>query len=73
MNDKALKAQGLKDVLSYFGKPEDLAHALGISRQAVYKWIQKGCIPAERIGDIRKVTGIPSYYIRPDLFEGTYD
>ena len=67
--ERSLKAKGLNDVLTYFKSREDFAHALGISRQAVYKWCRNGCIPAARIADVRKITGIPAYYIRPDLFE----
>jgi DNA-binding transcriptional regulator YdaS (Cro superfamily) len=43
-----------------------LARAIGISRGAVAQWSR---VPAERIGDVARATGIPMERLRPDLFE----
>lgn len=59
---------GLNDVLSLFKGPDDMAHHLGLSRQTIYRWISIGKIPAERLIEVRYVTGLEPYYIRPDLF-----
>lgn len=42
-----------------------LARELGITRGAVAQWEK---VPAERIGDVSRVTGIPLHTLRPDLF-----
>ena len=42
-----------------------LAQMLGVSRQAVHKWQR---IPAERVREIERLTGISSADLRPDLF-----
>jgi hypothetical protein len=42
-----------------------LARELGITRGAVAQWEK---VPAERIGDVSRVTGIPLATLRPDLF-----
>jgi DNA-binding transcriptional regulator YdaS (Cro superfamily) len=42
-----------------------LAGELGISRQAIYQWRR---IPAERIVEIEKLTGVPRHELRPDLY-----
>lgn len=42
-----------------------LAGALGISYQAIQQWKK---IPAERLVDIEKATGIPREELRPDLY-----
>jgi len=55
--EKAIKAKGSR------GK---LAKAIGLSRAAVYKWQR---IPAERVVDVEKATGIPREKLRPDLHE----
>lgn len=44
-----------------------LARQLGISRVTLYNW-QK--IPAERVVEIEKLTGISRSRLRPDLYEG---
>lgn len=43
-----------------------LARELGITRGAVAQWDK---VPAERIGDVSRVTGIPIARLRPDLFK----
>lgn len=42
-----------------------LAALLGVARQAVYQWSK---IPAERVADIERLTGIPRAELRPDIF-----
>lgn len=43
-----------------------LAREIGITRGAVAQWRQ---VPAERMGDVARVTGIPMETLRPDLFK----
>lgn len=47
-----------------------LARAIGITRGAVAQWER---VPAERIGDVSRATGIPMERLRPDLFEASKD
>ena len=47
------------------GRLSRLAEALKITPGAVAQW---GKVPAERIGDISRATGIPLRDLRPDLF-----
>ena len=42
-----------------------LAEHLGITRSAVSQWPQ---IPAERVHDVERITGIPRSELRPDLY-----
>jgi len=42
-----------------------LAREIGITRGAVAQWDR---VPAERLGDVARVTGIPMEALRPDLF-----
>lgn len=43
-----------------------LAREIGITRGAVAQWEK---VPAERMGDVSRVTGIPMDVLRPDLFQ----
>lgn len=42
-----------------------LAQKLGISRQAIYYWTR---IPADRVVEIERITGIDRRELRPDIF-----
>ena len=42
-----------------------LAREIGITRGAVAQWDR---VPAERVGEVSRVTGIPVDALRPDLF-----
>lgn len=59
---------GLERIIDEFGGRAAFATACGVSRAAVWKWIQRNCIPAERCVAIEKATGIPREQLRPDLF-----
>jgi len=43
------------------------AEALGVDRITLYRWA-KGVVPAERVCDVERVTGISRHQLRPDLF-----
>lgn len=43
-----------------------LARHLNISSQAISQWDK---IPAERVPEVARVTGLPKHLLRPDLYE----
>jgi 2-dehydropantoate 2-reductase len=47
------------------GGAAQLARLLGITRQALYQWDK---VPAERVLEIERLTGVPRHALRPDLF-----
>jgi DNA-binding transcriptional regulator YdaS (Cro superfamily) len=49
---------------------EDFGAALGVNKSTVLRWEANG-VPAERVVEIERVTGIPRAQLRPDLFELT--
>ena len=44
-----------------------LAEAMGVSPQAVNKW-KSSRVPAERVLDFERVTGLSRHEIRPDIY-----
>jgi DNA-binding transcriptional regulator YdaS (Cro superfamily) len=46
----------------------ELARRLGIRPQSVQQWVQARRIPAERVVDVEKATGVPRSLLRPDLY-----
>lgn len=47
------------------GRVTKLADAIGVTHSAVSQWNQ---VPAERVVQVEKVTGIPREKLRPDIF-----
>jgi DNA-binding transcriptional regulator YdaS (Cro superfamily) len=47
------------------GRAVRLANTLGISPGAISQWDR---VPAERVAEVEKVTGIPRDLLRPDIF-----
>ena len=47
------------------GRKSRLAEALGISPGAITQWDR---VPAERVIEIERLTGIPRHELRPDLY-----
>lgn len=48
------------------GNKAFLAAQLGITHAAVQQW--GGRVPAERVVDVERITGIPREALRPDLY-----
>lgn len=60
MSDACEKAK------SVVGGPSALAKALGnVSSQAISQWKR---VPAERVLDVERVTGVSRHDLRPDLY-----
>lgn len=48
------------------GRVTKLAGMLGITHGAISQWER---VPAERLGDVSRATGIPPEELRPDIFQ----
>lgn len=55
----------VKEAAKRVGGVAQLATKLGITQSAVYQWEE---VPAERVADLERLTGIPRSHFRPDLF-----
>lgn len=47
------------------GNKSELARRLGVKVQSIQQWKR---IPAERVLDVERVTGVPRHELRPDLY-----
>jgi DNA-binding transcriptional regulator YdaS (Cro superfamily) len=59
------REKGARLAFQAAGGIRPLARKLGISMAAVWKWTR---IPADRIVEVERVTGIPREKLRPDLY-----
>ena len=57
--------EGLKAAVEAVGGLRALARLLGITHQAILQWDK---VPAERLLEIEKVTGVARERLRPDLY-----
>ena len=49
------------------GRRARLAEALGINPGAISQW---SAVPAERVVEVERLTGVPRQELRPDLYAG---
>lgn len=56
----------LDEAIAQAGGMMAFAKAIGINRTAIYRW--KDRIPAERVIDVERASGIPRERLRPDIF-----
>ena len=61
-------ANGMDLIRARRGLLAEVAHSLGLTRAAVVKWPQ---VPAERVVEVERITGIPREQLRPDLYRKT--
>jgi DNA-binding transcriptional regulator YdaS (Cro superfamily) len=47
------------------GSKSELARKLGVKVQSIQQWTR---IPAERVLEVERITGIPRHVLRPDLY-----
>lgn len=59
----------MDELVRYFnaerGRRGKLAEAIGVSPPAISMWTR---VPAERLMDVSRATGIPPEQLRPDLY-----
>lgn len=56
----------LLKIFSARGSVSRIARELGISQSSLYFWKK---VPAERVIDLERITGIPREILRPDIFK----
>lgn len=47
------------------GGSSELGRRIGVTSQAVSQWRR---VPAERVLDVERATGVPRHHLRPDLY-----
>ena len=55
---------GMNIIRQKHGLMAQLARELGVTRSAVWQW---GRVPAERLPEVERITGIPRHQLRPDI------
>lgn len=58
----------VKEAVAAAGTLEKLGDACGVTKQAVWYWLQSGVIPVAKVLAVEAATGIPREKLRPDIF-----
>lgn len=56
---------GIEQAIAIAGSQGELASWLGISRQAISRWHQKGEVPSDRADLVADLTGVPAWRLCP--------
>lgn len=65
MNERKGRDPALEKLFQERGMQRRISAGLGITASAVQQWKR---IPAERVIDVSRVTGVPPWVLRPDLY-----
>lgn len=57
---------GLEMAILAVGSVSELARRLGISHSSIEQWER---VPAERVPQVHRASGVPKHLIRPDLHD----
>ena len=55
-------------VIGVYGGASALARRLGVTRNAINCWKLKKRVPASRVIELERLTGVSRHLIRPDLY-----
>lgn len=62
-------------LIEYLQNPENsqvkLAKTIGVTQPAVARWVERRKVPAERVLDVSRATGIAPSHLRPDIYPDT--
>jgi DNA-binding transcriptional regulator YdaS (Cro superfamily) len=59
---------GIEKVIEKLGSQKALAEALNVSTMAISKWVSIGKVPADRVLNVEKLSGISCHELRPDIY-----
>uniref|UniRef100_UPI0030DB3C0C transcriptional regulator n=1 Tax=Pseudomonas sp. EA_65y_Pfl1_P120 TaxID=3088693 RepID=UPI0030DB3C0C len=63
-----MEQTAIQKAVALAGGQSALARSLSVTPQAVQKMCASGRVPAERVLDIEKLTGVSRSELRPDLY-----
>ncbi len=60
-----MRDTALQRAINLAGGPGELGRILGISSQAISQWTR---VPAERVLEVEKASGVNRHLLRPDIY-----
>lgn len=63
-----MSTEALQKAIDKIGSQSKLSKVIGESQQNISHWLNKGRVPAEQVLPIERLTGVPRYELRPDIY-----
>jgi DNA-binding transcriptional regulator YdaS (Cro superfamily) len=63
-----MKQEALAKAIQEVGGPKALSRHIGVTHQAISQWLR---VPADRVLQVERATGVPRHELRPDLYPPT--
>lgn len=60
--------RAVREAVTAAGGAAPLAAALGIKYQSIQDWLARGTVPAARVLEVERLTGVSRHRLRPDVF-----
>lgn len=58
----------IKKAVKIAGGQAELARKVGVRQPAVHRWIKAKTVPAKRVLQVEKITGISRYKLNPEIY-----
>lgn len=58
----------LKQIVKEAGGQSEIARQLGLRQQSISEWVERNRVPAERVIEVERITGVPRHELRPDIY-----
>lgn len=63
-----MNGEQIRETIKKAGGASWVAKQADMERVGVYKWIYNQSVPAERVQLLSRLSGVPTWKIRPDIF-----
>jgi DNA-binding transcriptional regulator YdaS (Cro superfamily) len=60
--------KAIEQAIQSAGSQDKLALEIGVTQQAIAWWLRHGRLPAERVLEVERVTGVSRHDLRPDIY-----
>lgn len=63
-----MNANPIKQAIEKSGGVAELSRALNITYEAVRQWDERNTIPAGRVIEVERISGVSRHLLRPDIY-----
>ena len=68
MPRKTATQRAIEEAAAKYGGKKGLGALLGVTKQAVIGWVDRDRVPAKRVLELEKLSGVSRHELRPDIY-----